>query len=713
MRPNEREHAPMMSAGLWSVREVFVVGTLTALCLGCGPATPSTARPVTPIAVAAPPGDAPPEIAVTVPRSWRYVSQRGHQRDGVWGIAFTGDGRTFVTSSKDRSVRVWDAATGRIRAVLPTGGDVADDVDVNADGSLIAAAGYMRTRVYVTSTGSLVPGYENPSGWVESVAFHPKDTLLAAGGMREVRVWDTKGGVLADTIPGLPDDPRALEWSRDGSLLAIGMGRHVWVWDVKARSRRHVLGPVGVLAWNVGWLHGSVLAAADGAGVRLWDASSGASTGFLSLPRFARGVAGSPDGTNVAVCHGRYLTLLNTASGDQRWTSTAAASDTKVVAFGPTGEVVAVGTEGGAVRVVDARNGGVRREMAAFDGAYESVQFATNGQALVRTRGESLLVHGTSGEVLRAWGEDQTVSLASGSTHSVVVRPDAIEVADLTGARPAVSVPRPVWMPNATARSTDGRLLALAGAEAATLRIVDLSRRAAARDFTTDEPVVEMVFTPSGKRMIANVAGASPVLMEVATGKATRLEGEDGHETYSAAWDDGCTQVATWGKGPEIKLRDGETAVVKRELVAPANVRWVALRGASLVSLTEGGRVAFWDLAAGTVTTEVEAGSAEPSRVALSGDGRFAVVVSGVETRWVRRDDGAVVIVDWTERQAGSLPVAAMDGGHCDGVDGQLDRIVFRDGPDVVRGALTTCRELGTAGRRPGMLRRLLSGASM
>jgi len=72
-----------------------------------------------------------------------------------------------------------------------------------------------------------------------------------------------------------------------------------------------------------------------------------------------------------------------------------------------------------------------------------------------------------------------------------------------------------------------------------------------------------------------------------------------------------------------------------------------------------------------------------------------------------------VVIVDWTDRQAGSIPIAAMEGGRCDGTEGQLDRIVFRDGTDIVRGELTTCRELGADGRREGLLQRFRSGAPL
>ena len=700
----------MFNANLRSLWGGSLGCSLAGLVLSCGPATPSTTHPVAPsVEVGAAPASTTPEIMPPTPRSWRYVPQRGHQRDGVWGIAFTGDGRTFVTSSKDRSVRVWDAATGRIRAVVPTGGDVADDVDVNAEGTLIATAGYQRVRLYEASTGSLLPGYENPSGWVESVAFHPKDTLLAAGGMREARVWDTKDGTLVDTITGLPDEPRALEWSRDGSLLALGMGRHVWVWDVKTRSRRHVLGPVGVLAWNVGWLSESVVAAADGAGVRLWDASSGASTGFLPLPALARGVTGSPDGTSVAACHGGSVTLLDRAKGTQRWTSTVASGDTKVVAFSPSGEVVAVGTDKGAVRVVDASSGQVRHDAPTFEGAYESVQFASNGQALLRTRGESVLVT-ASWKVLRTWGADHTVMLASGGTRIVVVGEETIEITDVTGAQASVAPPRPAWTPNAAALSLDGRMFAVASAEAGALRVLDLSRRAAARDVRVTDPVVEMTFTPSGKRLIANVAASSPVLIDVTSGKTTTLEGGDGHARFVAAWDERGARVATWGGGKTIKLRDGETGSVQRVLEAPGDVRGVALGESSLASLGDGGRVVFWDLAGGVVAREVETGATEPTRVASSPDGRFVVVVSDTETRWVRREDGAVVIVDWTEKQAGAAPIAAMEGGRCDGTESQLDRIVFRDGTDIVRGELTTCRELS---RREPLLQSFLSGAPL
>ena len=41
----------------------------------------------------------------------------GHAGD-VWGVAITPDGRTVISGSEDRTLKVWDLATGKCRATL-------------------------------------------------------------------------------------------------------------------------------------------------------------------------------------------------------------------------------------------------------------------------------------------------------------------------------------------------------------------------------------------------------------------------------------------------------------------------------------------------------------------------------------------------------------------------------------------------------------------
>jgi WD40 repeat protein len=69
-----------------------------------------------------------------------HTTLRGHKHF-VWSLAFVADGRTLFTGSEDRTVRVWDAATGREEAVFDWQIDKIRAVAVAPDGMTAAAGG--------------------------------------------------------------------------------------------------------------------------------------------------------------------------------------------------------------------------------------------------------------------------------------------------------------------------------------------------------------------------------------------------------------------------------------------------------------------------------------------------------------------------------------------------------------------------------------------
>jgi WD40 repeat protein len=112
----------------------------------------------------------------------------------VRAIAFSLDGKTLVSGSQDKTVKVWEVQTRKLRHTL-----------------------------------------EGNKGLVDAVAFSPDGRLLATGGtvkedgkyLAEVILWDARTVEPKQTFPVQNAFVHTLAFSPDGKTLAVGGGRHL------------------------------------------------------------------------------------------------------------------------------------------------------------------------------------------------------------------------------------------------------------------------------------------------------------------------------------------------------------------------------------------------------------------------------------------------------------------------------------------------------
>lgn len=161
---------------------------------------------------------------------------KGHTAE-LASVAFSPDGKQLATASFDRTVRLWESATGKPVRSLAGHQDLVLSVSFRGDGKQLASGSSDKTaRIWDPSTGKELFVLKHPN-LVDAVAFNPAgDQLATCGHDGVVRFWDTAKGtqireIKAHTTANLTAI-YCLAWSKDGKQIATGgLDQSIKLWD--------------------------------------------------------------------------------------------------------------------------------------------------------------------------------------------------------------------------------------------------------------------------------------------------------------------------------------------------------------------------------------------------------------------------------------------------------------------------------------------------
>lgn len=157
----------------------------------------------------------------------------GHEA-GVTSIAFSPDGKRLVSGSYDGKARIWDVAAGRVLETLEPGrGGLPVSVAWSADGRLIAAGDTQkRVTLWNAENGRQLRVLEGHGNWVRSLAFSADSAVLFSGAADgQIRKWSTADGKSLATLAAQAASVNALILARDGRLYSAAMDGSIAIWD--------------------------------------------------------------------------------------------------------------------------------------------------------------------------------------------------------------------------------------------------------------------------------------------------------------------------------------------------------------------------------------------------------------------------------------------------------------------------------------------------
>jgi WD40 repeat protein len=181
---------------------------------------------------------------------------------GVWGVAFSGDGRILVAGGNGHPryrVSIMEADSGREIRVVEGPSPLITAVALSGDGRLVAASGRdNRILVWDVDTGKRVSRLEANEGGVYGLAFLPDgNRLLSGGGNRIDPSWMRSDGSLIN------EQEEEMQMGGDNSvrLWDVATGQELARFEGHVRAVRSVaVSPDGRFA----------LSGSDDHTVRLW-----------------------------------------------------------------------------------------------------------------------------------------------------------------------------------------------------------------------------------------------------------------------------------------------------------------------------------------------------------------------------------------------------------------------------------------------------------
>ncbi|KAF8704708.1 WD40 repeat-like protein, partial [Rhizoctonia solani] len=158
---------------------------------------------------------------------------------GFNSLAFSPDGARLISSSRDRTIRMWDTRTGAALEFCKSYAQDISSVAFSPDGTLVVAGGDDCTvHVWDSNSGILIHGpLENHTVGVTVIIFSPDSTKCASGSYdRTIRVWLTNadGATLGPThaFKGHTAGILAIAFSPDGDSLVSGsLDRTIRIWS--------------------------------------------------------------------------------------------------------------------------------------------------------------------------------------------------------------------------------------------------------------------------------------------------------------------------------------------------------------------------------------------------------------------------------------------------------------------------------------------------
>jgi WD40 repeat protein/serine/threonine protein kinase len=483
--------------------------------------------------------------------SGKLIASFAHQ-DGVTHAAFSPDGARILTASADHSARLWDVASGKLIASFAHQDRVSDAVFSPDGGRILTASADNSAKLWDAASAKLLASFAQ-EGAVENAVFSPDGgRILTASADGTAKLWDaTSGGLIASFARG--NSLYGATFSPDGTrILTASADNTAKLWDTASGKLIVSVAHQGAVEDAVFSPDGDrILTASWDKTAKLWDAASGTLIASFTHQDGVTHAAFSPDGDRILTASWDKTAKLWDAASGRLIASFAHQDRVNDARFSPDSGRILTASADNTAKLWDATVGKHIASFAHQDRINDAVFSPDGGLILTASADNSAkLWDAASGKLIASFAHQDRVSDAwfspDGARIVTASWDKTAKLWDTASGKLIASFAHQNRVNDAVFSPNGARILTASADN--TAKLWDAASGKLIASFSHQDQVNDAVFSPNGARILTANADNTAKLWDVASAKLitsfdhqdrvnNAVFSPDGTRILTASWD--------------------------------------------------------------------------------------------------------------------------------------------------------------------------------